>query len=126
MTTKLLFAMTEWFLRILKARGVDITKLNPKTKKEVELEVVSNQLINLQGALSIKRAEIIDNQRVLLAMIEPTLFGALSESKEGWGRGTITKLWFDKLNDINGLIDEHQTLIKEFEDTYIRIENLKR
>lgn len=126
MATKILYSITEWLLRILKTRGVDTSRLNPKTKNELEFETHSNSLINLQGEISIKRAEIIDNQRDLLAMVEPTLFSTLGDSKDGWQKTTVTKLWFDKLGEINHLIDEHQILLKEFEETYIKIENLKR
>jgi len=126
MSTKILYSLTDWLLRILKTRGVDISQLNPKTKIEFEFESTKNVLIDLQGEISIKRAEIIDNQRDLLAMVEPTLFSTLSNSKDGWEKNTVTKLWFDKLKEINDLVNEHQTLLKEFEDTYIKIENLKR
>jgi hypothetical protein len=126
MSTKILYSLTDWLLRILKTRGVDISQLNPKTKIEFEFESAKNDLIDLQGEISIKRAEIIDNQRDLLAMVEPTLFSTLSNSKDGWEKNTVTKLWFDKLKEINDLVNEHQTLLKEFEDTYIKIENLKR
>jgi hypothetical protein len=126
MSTKILYSLTDWLLRILKTRGVDISQLNPKTKIEFEFESAKNVLIDLQGEISIKRAEIIDNQRDLLAMVEPTLFSTLSNSKDGWEKNTVTKLWFDKLKEINDLVNEHQTLLKEFEDTYIKIENLKR
>jgi hypothetical protein len=126
MSTKILYSITEWLLRILKTRGVNISELNPKTKNEVVFEMHSNSLIDLQGQISIKRAEIIDNQRDLLAMVEPTLFSTLGNTKDGWQKTTVTKLWFDKLNEINDLVDEHQGLLKEFEETYIKIENLKR
>jgi hypothetical protein len=123
--TKILFNITEWLLTILKTRGVDITTLNPKTKKDVEVEYNKNQLVGLQAQISIKRAEIIDGQRDLLGMIEPTLFNVLGQTNDSWEKTTVTKLWFDKLRTINDLIDEHQVLIKEFEDTYVKIENLK-
>ena len=125
MMTKILFNITEWLLTILKTRGVDITTLNPKTKKDVEVEYNKNQLVGLQAQISIKRAEIIDGQRDLLGMIEPTLFNVLGQTNDSWGKTTVTKLWFDKLRTINNLIDEHQVLIKEFEDTYVKIENIK-
>jgi hypothetical protein len=123
--TKILFNITEWLLTILKTRGVDITTLNPKTKKDVEVEYNKNQLVGLQAQISIKRAEIIDGQRDLLGMIEPTLFNVLGQTNDSWEKTTVTKLWFDKLRTINNLIDEHQVLIKEFEDTYVKIENIK-
>jgi hypothetical protein len=125
MMTKILFNITEWLLTILKTRGVDITTLNPKTKKDVEVEYNKNQLVGLQAQISIKRAEIIDGQRDLLGMIEPTLFNVLGQTNDSWEKTTVTKLWFDKLRTINNLIDEHQVLIKEFEDTYVKIENIK-
>jgi hypothetical protein len=126
MGTKILYSITEWLLRILKTRGVDVSQLNPKTKKDHLFDGYSNNLIDLQGAISIKRAEIIDNQRDLLAMVEPTLFNILGKSEDNWEKTTITKAWFDKLNDINYLVEEHQDLLKEFEGTFIKIQNLNK
>ena len=126
MTTKILYSITEWLLRILKSRGVNISKLNPKTRTELEFDMYSNSLIDLQGKISLKRAEIVDNQRDLLTMVEPTLFSVLNDGKDNWQKTTTTKIWFDKLDEINHLINEHEILLKEFEGTYSKIENLKR
>lgn len=126
MTTKILYSLTEWLLQILKSRGVNVSMLNPKTKTEIQFDVHSNSLIDLQGQISLKRAEIIDNQRDLIAMVEPTLFSVLGNSSDGWQKNTTTKIWFNKLDEINELIDEHQTLLKEFEGVYTKIENLKK
>jgi hypothetical protein len=46
MTTKILYSITEWLLRILKSRGVNISKLNPKTRTELEFDMYSNSLID--------------------------------------------------------------------------------
>ena len=125
MGTKLIYNITEWLLKILKARGEDISKLNPKTKNDMLVEGTLNELRDLQADISIKRAEIIQAQNELLSMVEPTLFNVLSESKDSWEKTSVTKLWFDKLNVINDMVGEHETLVKRFEETYIKIEKLK-
>jgi hypothetical protein len=126
MTTKILFFITEWLLQLLKNRGVNISKLTPKSESEKQFDIHSKFLIDLQGRISIKRADIIDNQRDLIAMVEPTLFSVLSNGEDNWQKNTTTKLWFNKLNKINELINEHQTLLNEFEGVYTKIENLKK
>lgn len=126
MTTKILYSITEWLLRVLKSRGVNTGLLNPKTNTELQFENHSNLLINLQSEISLKRAEIIDNQRDLITMVEPTLFSVLGDGKDHWEKTTTTKIWFNKLDEINELINEHQTLLKEFEGVYTKIENLKK
>lgn len=125
MGTKIIYGITEWLLKILKARGVDISKLNPRTKREALIEGTLNELRDLQSDISIKRAEIIQEQNELLSMVEPTLFNVLSESKDSWEKTSVTKLWMDKLNVINDMVGEHETLVKRFEETYIKIEKLK-
>ncbi len=125
MFVKLLYALTELLLKLLKDSGVDTKKLIQKNAAEVELELVENELLKHQNQLSIKRAEIINNQRDLLAMVEPTLFSTLNDGEDNWQKTTITKLWFDKLDVINKLIDEHQEISKHFENTYIKIEKLR-
>ena len=125
MGTKLIYNITEWLLKILKARGVDISTLNPRTKREALIEGTLNELRDLQSEISIKRAEIVQEQNELLSMVEPTLFNVLSESKDSWEKTSVTKLWMDKLNIINDMVGEHETLVKRFEETYIKIEKLK-
>jgi hypothetical protein len=125
MVTRILYSITEWLLKILKTRGVDISTLNPKTKREVVIEGEINKLRELQSEISIKRGEIIQEQNELMSMVEPTLFNILSESKDSWEKTSVTKLWFDKLSVINDMVGEHETLVKHFEDTYTKIEKLK-
>lgn len=125
MGTKLIYNITEWLLKILKARGVDTSTLNPRTKREALIEGTLNELRDLQSEISIKRAEIVQEQNELLSMVEPTLFNVLSESKDSWEKTSVTKLWMDKLNVINDMVGEHETLVKRFEETYIKIEKLK-
>ena len=125
MGTKLIYNITEWLLKILKARGVDTSTLNPRTKREALIEGTLNELRDLQSEISIKRAEIVQEQNELLSMVEPTLFNVLSESKDSWEKTSVTKLWMDKLNVINDMVGEHEMLVKRFEETYIKIEKLK-
>ena len=123
---KILFAITESLLTILRQRGVDISKLNPQTKKEKEVEQLANQLYDLQATISIKRAEIVETQRNLIINVEPVLLNVLAETQDNWQKTTLTKVWVDKLNDINTKIDEHEELLGEFELTYYNLENRKK
>jgi hypothetical protein len=123
---KILFAIAEGLLTILRQRGVDISKLNPLTKKEKEIEQLSNQLYDLQATISIKRAEIVETQRNLLLNIEPVLINVLAETEDSWQKTTLTKIWMEKLSDINSKINEHEELLGEFELTYYNLENIKK
>lgn len=122
---KILFAITESLLKLLKHRGVDITKLRPLTKKEKDIEALSNKLYDLQASISIKRAELVDIQRGLITNMEPIVFSVLAETDDSWQKTTMTKIWMDKLGDINKKIDEHEELLHVFEMTYYNLENTK-
>lgn len=113
-------------MNLLRSRGVDVQQLVPKTKQEIDFNNIKEELINLQGAVSLKRADIIDKQSDLFAFIEPVVYTTFGEIDNSWGKMGMTKLWFDKLNDINLLINEHENLLKEFENTYIKLENIRK
>jgi hypothetical protein len=123
---KILFAITEGLLTILRQRGVDISKLKPQTKKEKEVEELSSQLYDLQAVISIKRAEIVETQRNLIINVEPVLLNVLAETEDNWQKTTLTKIWMEKLNEINTKIEEHEELLGEFELTYYNLENVKK
>jgi hypothetical protein len=123
---KILFAITEGLLTILRQRGVDISKLKPLTKKEKKVEKLSNQLYDLQATISIKRAEIVEAQRNLIVNIEPVVFDVLAKTDDSWQKTTLTKIWMDKLNDINNKIEDHENLLGDFEMTYYNLENVKK
>lgn len=123
MFTKLIHSITKKLIKFLEKRGVDIFEENPfltPSEDELIFNENNNKLINLQGEISLKRAEIIENQKNLLQIIEPALFSNLSESSDNWERNGVTKLWFDKVNEINKLIQDHQNLINEFEEMYTK------
>ena len=123
---KILFGIAQGLLTILRQRGVDISQLKPLTKKEKEVEKLSNQLYNLQATISIKRAEIVEVQRNLIVNIEPVVFDILAKTDDSWQKTTLTKIWMDKLNDINTKIEEHEELLGDFELTYYNLENVKK
>lgn len=122
---KILFAITEALLRVLRQRGVDVSKLRPLTKKEIEIESLSNKLYDLQANISIKRAEIVDTQKNLIVNVEPVLLSILAQTEDNWQKTTMTKIWLDSLNDINQKIDEHEELLQVFEATYYNLQNAK-
>lgn len=122
---KILFAITETLLRVLRQRGVDVSKLRPLTKKEIEVETLSNKLYDLQATISIKRAEIVDTQKNLLVNVEPIVLSVLAEANDNWQKTTMTKIWLDSLNSINRQIDEHEELLQVFEATYYNLQNAK-
>ena len=122
---KILFSITEALLTILRKRGVDVTRLRPLTKKEKEIEVLSNRLYDLQANISIKRAEIVDIQKQLIVNMEPVVFNILAETDDSWQKTTMTKIWMDNLGEINKKIDEHEELLQNFETTYYNLENRK-
>lgn len=122
---KILFTITETLLRILRQRGVDVSKLRPLTKKEIEVETLSNKLYDLQANISIKRAEIVDTQKNLLVDVEPILLSVLADANDNWQKTTMTKIWLDSLNEINKKIDEHEELLQVFETTYYNLQNAK-
>jgi hypothetical protein len=123
---KILFAIAQGLLTILRQRGVDISQLKPITKKEKEVEQLSNQLYDLQATISIKRAEIVEVQRNLIVNIEPVVFDVLAKTDDSWQKTTLTKIWMEKLNDINTRIEEHEELLGDFELTYYNLENVKK
>ena len=123
---KILFKITEGLMTILKQRGVDISKLKPLTKKERDIETLSNHLYDLQATISIKRAEIVDIQNGLIVSMEPIVFSVLGQTDDNWQKTTLTKVWIDKLNEINVKINEHEELLQDFEATYYNIENTKK
>lgn len=122
---KILFAITQRLLTILKKRGVDISLLRPITKKETKIEEESNKLYDLQAVISIKRAEIVEIQKQLIINIEPLVFNVLSQTNDNWQKTSMTKIWMDSLNGINTKIDEHEQLLRLFESTYYNLEEIK-
>jgi hypothetical protein len=125
MSTKIIYNITKSLISILIQRGVDINQLIPKSKTQINFETESNNLIDLQGKISIIRAKIVDNQRELLGMIEPTLFNNLANTNNPWEKTSITKAWFDKVHAINNLVNEHEKLITDFGVVYDKIETLR-
>lgn len=123
---KILFGIAQGLLTILRQRGVDISQLKPLTKKEKEVELLSNELYDLQATISIKRAEIVETQRNLIVNIEPVVFDVLAKTDDSWQKTTLTKIWMDKLNDINNKIEDHEKLLGYFEMTYYNLENVKK
>ena len=122
---KILFAITEALLRVLRKRGVDVSTLRPLTKKEKQVEALSNRLYDLQASISIKRAELVETQKDLIVKMEPIVFSVLAETDDSWQKTTMTKIWMDTLTDINNKIDEHEELLVTFEKTYYNLENTK-
>ena len=122
---KILFAITEALLRVLRKRGVDVSTLRPLTKKEKQVEALSNRLYDLQASISIKRAELVEVQKDLIVKMEPIVFSVLAETDDSWQKTTMTKIWMDTLTDINTKIDEHEELLVTFEKTYYNLENTK-
>ena len=122
---KILLAITETLLVLLKKRGVDVSVLIPLTKKEKQIELLSNRLYDLQANISIKRAELVETQKNLIVKMEPIVFNVLSETDDSWQKTTMTKIWMDDLTEINNKIDEHEELLNLFENTYYNLENTK-
>jgi hypothetical protein len=122
---KILLAITETLLVLLKKRGVDVSVLRPLTKKEKQIELLSNRLYDLQANISIKRAELVETQKNLIVKMEPIVFNVLSETDDSWQKTTMTKIWMDDLTEINNKIDEHEELLNLFENTYYNLENTK-
>lgn len=116
MITKLLTKITFYLIRVLIKRGVNVPD------KVIEMSPASLKLIQLQGEISIMRANIIESQRDLIRMVEPTLFRNLAETNDSWEKTSITKSWYDKVDEINVLINEHQTVLNEFDEVYNKIE----
>jgi hypothetical protein len=121
---KILYNTTKLFINILKRRGVNLSKLNIETKEEMLANSLKNKLIDLQNTLSLTRAEIIENQNNLLVDIEPTLISILSKTEDNWHKNVVTELWVNKLNNINQIIDKHETIIIEIESTYSQYEKI--
>lgn len=121
---KILYNTTKLFINILKRRGVNLSKLNIETKEEMLANSLKNKLIDLQNTLSLTRAEIIENQNNLLVDIEPTLISILSNTEDNWHKNVVTELWVNKLNNINQIIDKHETIIIEIESTYSQYEKI--
>lgn len=121
---KILYNTTKLFINILKRRGVNLSKLNIETKEEILANSLKNKLIDLQNTLSLTRAEIIENQNNLLVDIEPTLISILSNTEDNWHKNVVTELWVNKLNNINQIIDKHETIIIEIDSTYSQYEKI--
>jgi hypothetical protein len=124
--TNIITQLTKFLLKILKLRGVDVSKLNPTNSSELSYNKMKEKLIFVQSEISIKRAEIIEKQNNLMVGIEPFLFDKMSNANNGWETNTITKFWVETLNDVRKIIDEHEQLITDFENLYNEINNLKK
>jgi hypothetical protein len=114
----IILQLTKGFLKILGDKGYDLTQLVPKSEIEIQFEVDRAELINQQGLISLKRAEIIDVQQELLKITEPFLFNSLNQSKDNWEINIGTKNWFDSIRSIKKNIEQHEKMIVDFDKKY--------
>ena len=50
----------------------------------------------------------------------------LTETNDSWQKTIVTQVWFNKIEIIGDMIDEHEDLIKKFETLYNKIEKIKK
>ena len=115
----LLYNIAKWSVNKLIRKGVDLSNL-VETDKQTKLlreaaYSLNNELIQLQDEFCIKRAEIIKAQNELIYELEPTYITLLAESSDSMLQTTMTKLWMDRIEEINKLIEEHEQLIAIFD-----------
>jgi hypothetical protein len=102
---------------------VAYTEENPEDIKLIEN--LTQNLMVYSSKISLQRADIISQQRLLLDTLEPTIFHLLSETKDDWMKTTVTKVWSDHLLKINEMISIHGEMVKEFETIYTKLNDLK-
>ena len=124
--TKILYHITKWFLKILNNRGINVSSLTPQTNTEIKIERLMGNLMTISSDISIKRAGIIEEQKSLLQTLEAPVFSMLTETNDSWQKTIVTQLWFNKIEIIGDMIDEHEDLIKKFETLYNKIEKIKK
>ena len=124
--TKILYHITKWFLKILNNRGINVSSLTPQTNTEIKIERLMGNLMTISSDISIKRAGIIEEQKSLLQTLEAPVFSMLTETNDSWQKTIVTQLWFNKIEIISDMIDEHEDLIKKFETLYNKIEKIKK
>jgi hypothetical protein len=83
-------------------------------------------LMTISSDISIKRAGIIEEQKLLLQTLEAPVFSMLSETNDSWQKTIVTQVWFNKIEIISDMIGEHEDLIKKFETLYNKIEKIKK
>ncbi len=115
----LLYSITKWGVNRLLKKGVDLSNIvetdkQTKLLREAALSL-NNELIQLQDEFCIKRAEIIKAQNELIYEVEPTYITLLADSSDAMLQTTMTKLWIDRIDMVNKLIDEHEQLIATFD-----------
>lgn len=108
--------IAKWSLGRLLNKGDDLSTLFVLTKERQELkEEISklNEELNLlSNQFNIKRAEIIEEQTDLINIVEPSYMTMLAESKDNTLKTTMTKIWLDKFNTIDSMVEEHEKLIQ--------------
>ena len=124
--TKILYHITKWFLKILNNRGINVSSLTPQTNTEIKIERLMGNLMTISSDISIKRAGIIEEQKSLLQTLEAPVFSMLTETNDSWQKTIVTQVWFNKIEIIGDMIDEHEDLIKKFETLYNKIEKIKK
>jgi hypothetical protein len=123
---KILYHITKWFLKILNNKGIDVSSLTPQTSTEIKIERLMGNLMTISSDISIKRAGIIEEQKLLLQTLEAPVFSMLSETNDSWQKTIVTQVWFNKIEIISDMIGEHEDLIKKFETLYNKIEKIKK
>ncbi len=121
---KIYYKIAVYCLKKLQTAGMDISLINPQSEKQESINSMSSDIVDLQAEISIKRAEVIENQADLLSSVEPVLFNTLSNSNNAWDSSIITQIWMTKLNKINNIILDHENLIKKLETAYYKLEQV--
>jgi hypothetical protein len=119
--TKLLIAITERLIDILRTKGVDIRKLKPIKEEDQTHRSLESNLYLKQGDLSMLRAEIIMLQNDLIKTIRDPVMEVLHKMEDTEDRTNLIMSWARQLKYINAKVDEHLRLIKEFEDAYNKL-----
>jgi hypothetical protein len=79
----------------------------------------------LQDEFALKRAEIIELQNNLIETVEPTFIRLLSESDDNMVKTTMTKIWVDKMTNINKAVDEHEEIVRIFTKKHEQLQKLE-
>ena len=95
--TKLLIAITERLIDILRTKGVDIRKLKPIKEEDQTHRSLESNLYLKQGDLSMLRAEIIMLQNDLIKTIRDPVMEVLHKMEDTEDRTNLIMSWARQL-----------------------------
>lgn len=114
---KILYALTRYFLGILKRRKVDVSKLVPETDLDRKRRVLEQKVYLNHTTMSMLRMDIMRMQNDFIKSTKEPIMEQLKTMTNIEDRNLMIRDFEEQLATINGKYDEHQIATHAFDQS---------